>query len=87
MLVLDFGSFRDPAVLSAFEIIPVLPTAETIVGDANLDGVVDFSDFLILAKNFGRTDATHAHGDFDSNEIVNLKDFLALAANFGVTDK
>ena len=33
----------------------VLPSATgAVVGDLNLDGVVDFDDFFILADNFGK---------------------------------
>ena len=47
------------------------------------NGEVAFSDFLALAANFGKVDATFADGDFDSDGKVAFADFLLLAANFG----
>ena len=54
-------------------------------GDADGDQDVDFKDFLILAQNFGRDDATVADGDFNEDSIVNFQDFVILAENFGQT--
>ena len=52
-------------------------------GDLNRDGVVDVSDFLILSRNFGRTDATRDDGDLDGDGEVSVTDFLVLSRNFG----
>jgi hypothetical protein len=54
-----------------------------IPGDANGDGVVNLSDFLILRRNFGNDDAGFADGDFNGDGVVNLSDFLILRRNFG----
>lgn len=53
-----------------------------LVGDADLDGTVQFSDFLLLAQNFGE-DGSFTRGDFDCSGSVEFPDFLALAQNFG----
>ncbi len=56
----------------------------TVLGDANLDGKVDLSDFLSLRQNFGLTSgATWDRSDFDYDGKVNLSDFLILRAHFG----
>ena len=55
----------------------------TRAGDSNLDGSVNFQDFLNLSANFGRTDRSWATGDFDGDKVVNFTDFLLLSANFG----
>ncbi len=55
----------------------------TLLGDANLDGVVNGSDFSILAANFGHSVKGWDQGDFDYNGVVNGSDFSSLAANFG----
>ena len=52
-------------------------------GDANLDGVVNLSDFNALAANFGQTGRSWEQGDFNEDGTVNLSDFNLLAANFG----
>ena len=54
----------------------------TILGDANLCGVVDGTDFGILAANFNKGITGWDEGDFDYNNIVNGLDFGDLAANF-----
>lgn len=54
-----------------------------ILGDVNEDGIVDFSDFLELSANFGKTDVTRQDGDLDGNTRVDFSDFLILSANFG----
>ena len=36
----------------------------TRVGDASLDGKVDFTDLTILARHYGKTNATWDQGDF-----------------------
>ena len=50
-------------------------------GDTNLDGMVDFGDFLTLAGNFGGS-ANWGGGDFDCNFQVEFADFLTLSQNF-----
>ena len=54
----------------------------TKIGDTNLDGKVDFGDFLTLSGNFDES-ANWAGGDFDCNFQVEFSDFLALSQNFG----
>jgi len=58
----------------------------TLLGDANLDGAVNGTDFAILASNFNKADqAGHSgwdEGDFNYDGSVNGSDFAELAANF-----
>lgn len=68
---------RDTSVL-------VKVALNTEFGDANLDGEVNFADFLSLATNFTSVDAGWEHGDFDGDGLVLFSDFLVLANNFGV---
>jgi hypothetical protein len=58
----------------------------TLLGDANLDGVVNGSDFSILAANFGTGASNWDRGNFLYTSSVNGSDFAALAANFGQGD-
>lgn len=55
---------------------------KTTYGDSDLNGKVDFSDFLTIQNNFGKTGGWAA-GDFDGNGVVNFTDFLQLQNNFG----
>ena len=52
-------------------------------GDANLDGAVDFSDLLTLARHYGSAGATWSTGDFDADGTVDFADLAALARNYG----
>ena len=57
-----------------------------IAGDTNSDGMVNFQDFLVLARNFGRdTDAAFADGDFNCDGSVDFQDLWKLALNFGTS--
>jgi hypothetical protein len=56
--------------------------AYTLLGDANLDGLVNGSDFLILAANFNQSVNGWDQGDFFYDGLVNAADFNALAENF-----
>ncbi len=58
----------------------------TLLGDANLDGTVNGSDFSILAANFGLGVTNWDQGNFLYGSSVNGSDFAALAANFGQGD-
>jgi hypothetical protein len=58
----------------------------TLLGDANLDGTVNGSDFSILAANFGKGVTNWDQGNFLYSSSVNGSDFSALAANFGQGD-
>ena len=62
---------------------PFLPPELCLPGDADMDGQVSFSDFLILSANFGMSDADQGDGDFTSDGTVDFEDFLILAEQFG----
>ncbi|MGA2440018.1 MAG: hypothetical protein ABSH08_03600 [Tepidisphaeraceae bacterium] len=54
----------------------------TLLGDANLDGLVNAADFTILAANFNQSIRGWDQGDFNYDGLVNSTDFNDLAANF-----
>jgi hypothetical protein len=56
----------------------------TYFGDADLDGEVQFADFLLLADGFGHVGGWSS-GDFDGDGEVRFQDFLILSNNFGST--
>jgi autotransporter-associated beta strand protein len=60
-----------------------LTVMQTIPGDANLDGMVNFNDFLVLQNNFNSPDTTFAQGNFNYDATTNFNDFLILQNNFG----
>jgi hypothetical protein len=57
----------------------------TLVGDANLDGTVDSTDFNALAASFGAAGTRWSLGDFNYDQSTDTLDFDQLAAQFGNT--
>jgi hypothetical protein len=53
-----------------------------LLGDANLDGIVNGVDFGIVAANFNKSVTAWDQGDFNYDGIVNGVDFSELAGNF-----
>jgi len=58
-------------------------TQHDVNGNPLTDRKVDFIDFQILEKNFGRTNASHSEGDFDHDGDVDNADFQILQSRFG----
>lgn len=56
-----------------------------VIGDADRNDAVDFSDLLTLARNFGtlRRDNRWRDGDFTGDGRVSFDDLLGLARNYG----
>jgi autotransporter-associated beta strand protein len=78
----DSADLGNPAGLASGQI----ELKYTLLGDANLEGVVNGSDFSILAANFGSGATNWDQGNFLFTSSVNGSDFSALAANFGQGD-
>ncbi|MGC4030130.1 MAG: DUF3466 family protein [Tepidisphaeraceae bacterium] len=55
----------------------------TLAGDADLDGNVDFNDFLVLQSKFGQANTRFDEANFNYDGFTDFNDFLALQANFG----
>ena len=53
----------------------------THMGDANLDGKVDLTDFSVVVDHFGRPGGWN-QGDFTADGLISFPDFLQLAENF-----
>jgi hypothetical protein len=53
-----------------------------IVGDANLDGKVNFTDFQLFSANFNGINTSWDQGNFNYGPKTNFTDFQLLAANF-----
>jgi fibronectin-binding autotransporter adhesin len=74
----DSADAGNPAGLSS----GTLEIKYTLLGDANLSGVVDGTDFGIVAANFNKGVSGWDQGDFNYNNVVDGTDFGFLAANF-----
>jgi autotransporter-associated beta strand protein len=61
----------------------VVSVGFTATGDANLDGIVNSSDFSALADAYNSTSGGWGGGDFNYDGVVNALDFNAMASNFG----
>ena len=70
-------------IVTRADIDLVLNEAGTLPGDANVDGMVSFPDFLILARSFGDEDTGWGGGDFDGDGSTNFGDFISLSSAFG----
>ena len=55
---------------------------QTKAGDLDLNGKVEFADFLVLSTNFGKA-GSYSDGDADGDGLVAFADFLLLSTNFG----
>jgi len=75
----DAADTGNPAGLSSGQI----EIMYTLLGDANLDGKVNGSDFTLMATNFNDS-VTNGwdEGDFNYSGTVNGDDFVLLAGNF-----
>jgi len=54
----------------------------TLLGDANLDGKVNGTDFNFMATNFNQSGQNWDEGDFNYDGDVNGNDFVLLSENF-----
>jgi autotransporter-associated beta strand protein/probable HAF family extracellular repeat protein len=74
----DSADAGNPAGLAS----GMIEIAYTLLGDVNLDGVVNGIDFGILAADFNKSATSWDQGDFNYDHAVNGIDFGELAANF-----
>jgi autotransporter-associated beta strand protein len=74
----DSADPGNPAGLSS----GTIEVAYTLLGDANLSGVVDGTDFGIVAANFNKGVTGWDQGDFNYDNVVDGTDFGDLASNF-----
>ena len=71
-------------------VVPGVPigTANTVTlvralnGDANLDGVVNSTDYLLLLGNYTHATNLWTAGDFNHDGVVNSSDYLELLGNW-----
>ena len=62
----------------------------TLLGDATVDGTVDFNDLVKLAQNYNTTVSTTTeswwtHGDFTYDGITDFNDLVKLAQNYNTS--
>jgi fibronectin-binding autotransporter adhesin len=80
---LAYGDAADPGNPAALS-SGTIEISYTLKGDINQDGVVNGTDFSILAGNFGKNvTGGWEQGDLNYDGVVNGTDFGLLAGNFG----
>jgi hypothetical protein len=79
---IGYADASDPAVAVDHFTPGTVVIEPAIVGDANLDGVVNFADFQLLAANFNQPNTSWDEGNFNYGASTNFTDFQLLAANF-----
>jgi|GEM_PF-1310915 len=76
--------YTGDSMITAADVHAMVETRlNTRPGDTNLDGNVNFDDFLALSANFGKDFRDWARGDFDCNQTVDFPDFLLMSRHFG----
>jgi probable HAF family extracellular repeat protein/autotransporter-associated beta strand protein len=78
---LGFADSADPGNPAGL-VSGTLEVAYALLGDADMNGVVNGIDFGILAANFNKSASSWDQGDFNYDHFVNGIDFSLLAANF-----
>ena len=58
---------------------------DTLAGDANLDGTVNFIDLTTVLQNFNVATSSFARGDFNHDGIVNFTDLTTVLQNFNIS--
>ena len=59
-----------------------LSALNVLAGDFDLNGSVDFADFLTLAANFGESEASYLEGNVNTLAGVDFADYLEFSFNF-----
>lgn len=74
----------EPVVLTPELTIRIVDNDEpALPGDIDEDGVVAFSDFVIMSLHFGQQVEPNMDGDLDGDGMVAFSDFIVLSLNFG----
>ena len=86
----NFSSITGAFVNNDLTLAPIFsPTALTLIaalpGDGNLNGTVNFDDFVLLSNSFGAADTFWEEGNYDLNGITNFADFVILSNHFGLS--
>ena len=81
----ELNDTGDISYQSDFKLIhdDLVGSGKLLDGDANLDGAVDFNDFLDLQNNFGQLATKFSQGNFNFDGTTDFNDFLVLQNNFG----
>ena len=55
----------------------------TVPGDGDLDGIVNFADFVLLTNHFGGGDTGWIEGNYNLDRGTDFEDFVVLTNHFG----
>ncbi len=76
------GADVDLACSQGLDLSPWFDALDSLLADADFDGQVQFSDFVILSENFANS-GFYTDGDFDCDGQVQFSDFVILSERFG----
>ena len=82
----DFATFTGLLVDADMTLVPTTGSYALVAalpGDGDLNGIVNFADFVLLANEFGNTNTDWGQGNFNFDNITNFADFVILANHFG----
>ena len=65
------------------DLVEALAAEGFLPGDFDLNGAVEFPDFLTMSGNFNATSQHYGQGDANCDGAVDFSDFLELSGNFG----
>ena len=54
-------------------------------GDADLNRIINFNDFVLLSNSYNKIGAGWADGNFHLDDITNFNDYVVLTGNLGMT--
>jgi fibronectin-binding autotransporter adhesin len=85
LAVIDNAALPQP--LTTFGGLPVdtnsILVGPELLGDANLDGLTNFADFVQLSNNYGKSNTSWLTGDFNNDNTTNFADFVLLSNHYG----
>ena len=85
-LILEYTTVGSEEVLIATVEYQAGQEPEFLEADFNMDGIVDFTDFLTLSTQFNETvDPPGSPPDINGNGTVDFPDFLVLSTQFNMT--
>ncbi len=61
-----------------------LPPVMLVAGDCNHDGVIDLSDLILIARNYGLPASVEPAADLNADGVVDLMDLTILGQNYGL---
>ena len=80
----SFFDLNDNGSIDALDVDTLVrEILNTEFGDIDLDGDIDFADFVVLSSHFGQASGRWATGNVDGQNGIAFSDFVTLTSRFG----